>query len=162
LLRIHLCCSVHCIYSLLHSFLKGTTHLPLLIVSLCKLLPVPQISKDTVLLFLRYQFQTFGIIYKGIQCLTFWNRWGIWTLIPRQPRCYPLSVFIPDYTNRFFFTNLCLSGLLVCTFTTNPFFDLLKDPILAYLTASIGKLFLLERYCIDFSNYCIFWIKICI
>ena len=37
------------------------------------------------------------------------------------------------------FTNLCLSGLLVCTFTINPFFDLLKNPILAYLTASIGK-----------------------
>ena len=54
-----------------YSFLKGTTHLPLLIVSLCKLSPVPQISKDIVLLFLRYQFQTFGIIYKGIQCLTF-------------------------------------------------------------------------------------------
>ena len=54
-----------------NSFLKGTTHLPLLIVSLCKLSPVPQISKDIVLLFLRYQFQTFGIIYKGIQCLTF-------------------------------------------------------------------------------------------
>jgi len=46
--------------------------LSLLIVSLCKLLPVPQISKDTVLLFLRYQFQTFGIIYKGIQCLTYY------------------------------------------------------------------------------------------
>lgn len=42
-----------------------------MIVSLCKLSPVPQISKDIVLLFLRYQFQTFGIIYKGIQCLTF-------------------------------------------------------------------------------------------